>query len=72
MLCFCLRAIDFSETYDFNLHETYPERMTTIARFVFDPIKRQLFLYDPIEDDLSPIDFNKSLLKQWDDNCKKK
>lgn len=58
-------AISYSETYDFNLHESYPDRMTIIARYTFDPAKKQLYLYDTVEDSLNSIDFDKKLLLQY-------
>jgi hypothetical protein len=36
-------ALDYSKTYDFNLHETYSARMPVIARFIFNQANRQLY-----------------------------
>lgn len=63
-------ALDYSETYDFNIHETYPEHTTTIARFTFNPSKKQLYEYDVVNDKLNPIDFNKKLILEFDKVCK--
>lgn len=52
----------YSKTYNFNLHESYPDRMPIIARFVFDPIKKQLYEEDTANDKLIPIAFDKKLL----------
>lgn len=60
----------FSETYDFNLHESYTDRITTIARYSFDPSKKELYKYDVAEDTLIPIKFNKKLLLEFDKTCK--
>ncbi|MEO7311407.1 MAG: hypothetical protein ABIX01_13480 [Chitinophagaceae bacterium] len=63
-------ADTYSTTYDFNLHENYPDRMTVTARFSFDKTKRQLFKHAMAEDTLIPIVFNKSLLLEVDAACK--
>ena len=55
-------AQEYSNTYDFNLHETYPDRVTVIERFTFNPEDKQLFLVNVIDDKLKPIDFDRSLL----------
>ncbi|NTD96850.1 hypothetical protein G6M26_09895 [Agrobacterium tumefaciens] len=52
----------YSKTYDFNLHESYPDRMPVIARFVFDPKKQQLYEYNTAADKLIPIAFDRKLL----------
>lgn len=52
----------YSKTYDFNLHESYSDRMPIIARFVFDPKKQQLYEYNTVNDTLIPIAFDKTLL----------
>ena len=52
----------YAKTYNFNLHESYADRMPIIARFVFDPIKKQLFEEDTANDKLIPISFDKKLL----------
>ena len=63
-------ALDYSKTYDFNLHETYSDHMPVIARFTFDPMNKQLYEYDIAEDKLIPISFNRNLLFKLDDLCK--
>jgi hypothetical protein len=55
-------AQTFSKTYDLNLHESYPDRMPIIARFVFDPAKQQLYEEDTVEARLIPIAFDRKLL----------
>ncbi len=62
-------AFEFSETYDFNLHETYPDRITVIARFSFNPNTGELYDYDEINDVYTPVEFDKSLLKYMNDWC---
>jgi hypothetical protein len=62
-------AFEFSETYDFNLHETYPDRITVIARFSFNPKTSELYDYDEINDVYTPVEFDKSLLKYMNDWC---
>jgi hypothetical protein len=61
-----------SETYDFKMYENYEDHTAVIERFTFDPSKKQLFLYDPVEDKLNPIDFNKDLLLKFDERCGRK
>lgn len=63
-------AWGFSNTYDFSLHETYSDRMLTIARFVFNPSDRQLYKFDDLEDELIPIEFNRNLLSKFNEACK--
>ena len=63
-------AMEYSKTYDFNLHESYPDREPVIARFTFDKKKRQLYEYDVVNDELKAIDFNKKLLLELDKACK--
>jgi len=58
-----------SKTYDFNLHETYADRAPVVARFSFDPQSKQLYLYDPVLDSLTPIDFDRRLLRKFDEIC---
>jgi hypothetical protein len=64
------KARDHSETYDLSLHETYPDRMPTIARYTFDPSKNELYEYNTAEDSLIPITFNKELLLKYRNTCK--
>ena len=63
-------ALDYSETYELNLHETYPDRMPTIARYTFDPSKNELYEYDTANDSLMPIAFNKNLILKYNKICK--
>lgn len=64
------KARDYSENYILSLHETYPDRMPTIARYSFDPSKNELYEYDIAEDSLIPISFNKDLLLKFRKVCK--
>ena len=63
------KAQEYSKTYDFNLHETYPDRMTVIERFRFNPQDKRLYLINAIEDKLIPIEFDRSLLLKFNDLC---
>lgn len=63
------QALDFSETYDFSLHETYSDHMPVIARYTFNPKDEQLYEYDIAEDKLNPINFDRSLLTKWNEIC---
>ncbi|PIF30142.1 hypothetical protein CLU81_0546 [Flavobacterium sp. 9] len=62
-------AMEYSETYDFNIHESYEDREPVVARFSFDPIKKQLYLYNAAEDTLVPIAFDKKLLLKLNKVC---
>ena len=63
-------AMDFSNTYDFSLHETYPDHNATIGHFSFNPTQRQLYEYDVAEDKSNPIDFDRNLLLKFNEICK--
>lgn len=63
-------ALDYSPTYDFSLHETYPDRDVVVARFSFNPKEQQLYEYDAITDKLNPIAFDKSLLEKLKQVCR--
>ena len=63
-------ALDYSKTYDFNLHENYSDHMPVIARFTFNPVNKQLYEYDIAENKLNPIDFNRNLLLKFNELCK--
>jgi hypothetical protein len=64
------QALNLSETYDFSLHETYEDRMPTIARYSFNPSEKKLYEYDVVNDQLIPIDFDKNLLATLSELCK--
>jgi hypothetical protein len=55
-------ALAVSENYDFNVHETYPDRNVTLARFSFSKKDKQLYEYDVANDTLKAISFSKNLL----------
>jgi hypothetical protein len=63
-------AQEYSKTYDFNLHETYPDHMPVIERFSFNPEDKQLYLINPVEDKLTPINFDRRLLLKFNELCK--
>ncbi|MBO9674553.1 MAG: hypothetical protein J7577_13980 [Sphingobacteriaceae bacterium] len=58
----------YSKNYNFNLHESYADRMPIIARFVFDPQKQQLYEEDVAKDKLIAIGFDKKLLTLFNKN----
>jgi hypothetical protein len=58
---------DQANTYIFELHESYPDRNVTIARFSFDPKKRQLFRYNGVNDTWTAIDLDKRWLVKFDE-----
>jgi hypothetical protein len=63
-------SINYSDTYDFNVHESYPDRHTVIARFSFDPVTEHLYEYDVVNDAMKQIDFNRDLLTAYKELCK--
>ncbi len=63
-------ALAYSATYDFSIHENYPDHMPVIARYCFNPQERQLYEYDIAEDKLIPILFDKSLLAKMEAICR--
>lgn len=62
-------AIDFSETYDFSLHESYSDRIVTITRFTFNLNEQQLYEYVVEEDKFYAIDFDRNLLIEFNKIC---
>ncbi|MGY0041460.1 hypothetical protein [Pedobacter sp. NJ-S-72] len=62
-------AMNYSKTYDYSVHESYPDHAPVIARYTFDPVKKQLFEYNTALDSLVPITFNKNLLSDLDKAC---
>ena len=56
----------YSKTYDFSLYESYPDRNTVVARFVFNPTTRLLYEYDAVEDKLNAVEFDRDLLTELD------
>lgn len=57
-------AMIVSDIYRFSLHESYADRKVTVARFEFDPKKKQLYEYNVAEDKLIPMEFDKDLLSE--------
>lgn len=62
-------ATNYSKTYDYSVHESYPDHAPVIARYSFDPVQKQLFEYNTALDSLIPISFNKNLLLDLDKAC---
>lgn len=62
-------ADEESETFDYAIHETYKDRMVTIARFSVDPATGQLYEYDVVEDEKKKIAFDKTLVKYINTVC---
>lgn len=63
-------SLAYSATYDFSLHETYPDHNATTARFSFDPAKGQLYEYDMTQDSLIPIELDRNSLLHFNEHCK--
>lgn len=62
--------LDKSAYYEFNFHASYPERMGVISRYRFHPTKLILEKYDVVENLYFQIEFDKTLLKNFEDECK--
>ncbi len=60
----------YTEMYEFNLHEYYATHSPTLARYSFNPNTKELFEYNPIDDQLFAIPFNKKLIEKFDKACK--
>jgi hypothetical protein len=63
-------AWDYSENFEISLHETYPDRIVTIRRYIFNPEKRELYLNDDVNNKLIKIEYDRNLLIQFDELCK--
>lgn len=63
-------AANYSKTYDYSIHENYPDHAPLIASFTFDPVKKQLFEYNVAQDSLMPAAFDKTLLVDLAKACK--
>jgi hypothetical protein len=59
----------YSNTYDFNVHESYPDHSPVIARFSFNALEQQLYEYNVVEDNMISIDFDKKLLMKFNQSC---
>lgn len=60
----------YAEMYEFNLHEYYATHSPTLARYSFNPNTKELFEYNPIDDQLFAIPFNKKLVEKFVKACK--
>jgi ketosteroid isomerase-like protein len=58
-----------SNTYYFNLHETYPDHSPVIARFSFNELEQKLYEYNVIDDAYVSIEFDKKLLVRFNNYC---
>ena len=63
------KAMDDGDFYEFSFAEDLEDHISTIARFSFDPEGKKLFLYDPIEDELVEVSFNRKLLDALRESC---
>lgn len=63
-------AMNYSKTFDYSIHENYPDHAPLIASFTFDPVKKQLFEYNVAQDSLIPAAFDKTLLVDLAKACK--
>lgn len=54
----------YSKNYLLNLHESYPDRMVTIAQFSYDPNIGKLYEYDPAPSTYHSISFDKKLISK--------
>jgi hypothetical protein len=64
------KAMSYSENYEMQVTENYPDRQVNIAHFNFDPHKKQLYEYNVIRDQFINVDFNTSLLDNAGEYCK--
>lgn len=61
--------LEKSEYYEFNFHASYPERMGVISRYRFHPEKLILEKYKVVENDYFTINYDKSLINKFKNNC---
>ena len=60
------KAWSYSKTYDYTLYEMYTDRQLNTSRFSFNPIKKQLYEYDAVNDQLKQIEFDRNLLLKYE------
>jgi hypothetical protein len=63
------KAHGYSKTYDFTIYEMYTDRQLNAASFSFNPIKKQLYEYDAVNDRLNSVEFDRSLLLKYEALC---
>lgn len=63
------KYLDKSAYYEFNFHASYPERMGVISRYRFHPEKLILEKYKVVENDYFTINYDKSLINKFKNNC---
>ncbi len=61
---------NYSKTYDFMVYEMYTDRQLNTARFSFNPVNKQLYEYDAVNDQLKPIEYDRKLLLEYEELCK--
>ena len=64
-------ALAISDIYEISMHESYPDHISYITKFTFDPQKNQLYEYDVATDSLRPLTFDRNLLQVVHKPCKK-
>jgi hypothetical protein len=62
--------VKFSESYEMNFHASYPDKMTVISRYKFNPISFKLYLYNIIENDYFEIKYDEKLTTKFKQSCK--
>lgn len=62
-------AMDEGEFYEFSFAEDLEDHISTIARFLFDPEQKTLFIYDPIEDEQVEVPYDKQLMATLRSSC---
>ena len=64
------KAWRLSKTYDYTICEKYPDRQLNTARFTYNQYKKQLYEYDMADNQLKPIEFDRTLSIKFDTLCR--
>jgi hypothetical protein len=64
------KACCYSKTYDFAVYEMYSTRYVSAARFSFNPVNKQLYEYDAVQEKQKEIEYNREILVNYDASCK--
>lgn len=57
-------------TYEFSVHEIFPQMHPPVAQFVYDPAKKELYQFDALTNKNTLIDMDSNLLGAIKNACK--
>ncbi|MBK8712781.1 MAG: hypothetical protein IPL97_13095 [Niastella sp.] len=58
-----------SEKYEFSVHEIYPDMHSVVAQFSYNPVKKELYQFGPLNNVNTIIDYDTSFLRKIDEAC---